>query len=92
MQNGKVLFCTSSFRQGVLLGGLAAVHDGYGLQLNTAPGVYTVETVVYDRQRGQSIADGPWVNVTVHEGKSFVGEIQMNTEMVLVQVEAKAAS
>ena len=92
MQNGKVLFGTSSMRQGVSLKGLVRFTLDIGLQLNTAPGVYAVETFVYDRQRGQSIANGPWVNVTVHEGKSFVGDIQMNTEMVLVQVEAKAAS
>ena len=29
------------------------------------------------------MANGPWVNVTVQEGKSFGGEIQMNAEMVL---------
>ena len=92
MQNGKVLFATTSMRQGVSLKGLVRFTLDVDLQLNTAPGVYTVETVVYDRQRVQLIANGPWVNVTVHEGKSFVGDVQMNPEMVLVQVEAKAAS
>ena len=29
------------------------------------------------------MANGPWVNVTVQEGKSFAGEVQMNPEMVL---------
>ena len=83
MQNGKVLFATSSLRQGLSLEGLAGFTLDVGLQLNTAPGVYTIETVVFDRKRGQPIANGPWVNVTVHEGKSFVGEVQMNPEMVL---------
>ena len=53
------------------------------LQLNTAPGVYTIETVVFDPKRNQPIANGPWVNVTVCDGKSFGGEVQMNPEMVL---------
>ena len=30
-----------------------------------------------------SIANGPWVTVTVQEGKSFHGEVQMNPEMTL---------
>ena len=83
MQNGKVLFATSSLRQGLSLEGLAGFTLDVGLQLNTAPGVYTIETVVFDRKRGLPIANGPWVNVTVHEGKSFAGEVQMNPEMVL---------
>jgi ABC-type polysaccharide/polyol phosphate transport system ATPase subunit len=83
MQNGKVLFVTSSLRQGLSLEGLAGFTLDVGLQLNTAPGVYAIETVVFDRKRGRLFANGPWVNVTVHEGKSFVGEVQMNPEMVL---------
>ena len=83
MQNGKVLFVTSSLRQGLSLEGLAGFTLDVGLQLNTAPGVYAIETVVFDRKRGRLIANGPWVNVTVHEGKSFAGEVQMNPEMVL---------
>ena len=83
MQNGRVLFATSSLRHGVSLEGSARFTLDVGLQLNTAPGVYAIETAIFDRKRGQTIANGPWVNVTVHEGKSFVGEVQMNPEMVL---------
>jgi hypothetical protein len=86
MQNGKVLFATSSMRQGVSLSGLARFALDVTLQLNTAPGVYAIETVVFDdlvRQRAQLIANGPWVTVTVQEGKSFHGEVQMNPEMTL---------
>jgi len=83
MQNGKVLFATSSMRQGVSLSGLASFALDVTLQLNTAPGVYAIETVVFDRQRVQLVANGPWVTVTVQEGKSFHGEVQMNPEMTL---------
>jgi ABC-type polysaccharide/polyol phosphate transport system ATPase subunit len=83
MQTGKVLFATSSMRQGLSLTGLTHFALDITLQLNTAPGVYAIETVVYDRQRIQLIANGPWLNVTVQEGKSFVGEVQMNPEMML---------
>ncbi len=83
MQNGKMLFATSSMRLGVSLAGVTHFSLDVTLQLNTAPGVYAIETVVYDRQRVQLIANGPWVTLTVHEGKSFVGEVQMNPEMIL---------
>jgi lipopolysaccharide transport system ATP-binding protein len=83
MQNGKLLFTTSSLRQGLSLEGLAAFSLDVGLQLNTAPGVYAIETGVFDRKRGRLLANGPWVTVAVHEGKNFVGEVQMNPEMVL---------
>ena len=83
MQNGKVLFATSTLRQGLSLEGLSRFTLEVGLQLNTAPGVYTIETVVFDRKRNQTLGTGPWVNVTVCDGKSFIGEVQMNPEMVL---------
>ena len=83
MQNGQVLFTTSSMNQGVSLEGLTAATLDIGLQLNMAPGVYTIETLVFDRRHARLIASGPWVHVTVQAGKSFTGEIQMNPEMVL---------
>ena len=83
MQNGRVLFATSSMRQGVSLTNLTRFALDVTLQLNTAPGVYAIETVVFDRQRVQLIANGPWVTLTVREGKSFTGDVQMNPEMVL---------
>jgi lipopolysaccharide transport system ATP-binding protein len=83
MQNGKVLFSTSTMSQDVSLEGLTHVTLDIGLQLNTAPGVYTIETLVFDRRRGRPMASGPWVNVTVQEGKSFTGDVQMNPDIVL---------
>ena len=46
MQNGKVLFSTSSMNQDISLEGLTRATLDIGLQLNTAPGVYTIETLV----------------------------------------------
>ena len=83
MQNGKVLFWTSSFHHGVSLDGLTRVTLDMSLQLNAAPGIYAIETIVAGYERGQAIAEGPWVNVAVHEGRSFGGDIQMNPEMAL---------
>jgi len=83
MQNGKILFATTSRRQGLSFEGLTRFTVDTDLQLNTAPGVYAIETVVFDRRRGQVVATGPWISVTVQEGKSFVGEVQMNPQMML---------
>jgi lipopolysaccharide transport system ATP-binding protein len=83
MQNGRVLFWTSSFRYDLPLETLPQVTLDIGLQLNLPTGVYAIETVVVEGKQGRPLADGPWVNVTVHEGRSFGGEIQMNAQMVL---------
>jgi lipopolysaccharide transport system ATP-binding protein len=84
MQNGRLLFWTSSFRHDLSLTALTHVTLDIGLQLNTPPGVYALETTaIVERKHGRLVADGPWVTVTVHEGTSFGGEIQMNPEMVL---------
>jgi ABC-type polysaccharide/polyol phosphate transport system ATPase subunit len=83
MQSGKVLFSTSSMSLGVSLEGLTRASLDIGLQLNTAPGVYTIETLVFDRRRGRPVGGGPWVNVTVQAGKSFTGDVQMNPEITL---------
>jgi ABC-type polysaccharide/polyol phosphate transport system ATPase subunit len=81
MQHGRVLFWTSTFRYGLSLDALPQVTIEVDLQLNTPPGVYAIETVVVESKHGRPLADGPWVNVTVQEGRSFGGEIQMNARM-----------
>ena len=83
MQNGKVLFSTSSMNHGISLEGLGRATLDIDLQLNTAPGVYTIETLVFDRRRNRQVAGGPWVHVTVQAGATFAGDVQMNPEMVV---------
>ena len=83
MQNGKMLFLTSSFRYGLASRALPHVTLDIGLQLNIAPGVYAIETLVVEPAARAGDANGPWVHVTVQAGKSFSGEMQMNAEMVL---------
>ena len=70
-------------RQGVSLTGPDSFRARHHSAAQYGSGVYAIETVVFDRQRIQLIANGPWLNVTVQEGKSFVGEVQMNPEMIL---------
>ena len=83
MQNGKILFYTSSFRYGLAVEAVPHFSLDIELQLNTTAGVYAIETVVVEGRHNVVAANGPWVNVTVQEGRSFGGEIQMNAEMVL---------
>jgi lipopolysaccharide transport system ATP-binding protein len=83
MQNGRILFYTSSFRYGLAVEALPHFSLEIGLQLNTTPGVYAIETVVVEGRHSVVLANGPWVNVTVQEGTSFGGEIQMNAQIAL---------
>jgi ABC-type polysaccharide/polyol phosphate transport system ATPase subunit len=83
MHNGKILFYTSTFRYGLAVEALPHFSLDIGLQLNTTPGVYAIETVVVEGRHSVVMANGPWVNVTVQEGRSFGGEIQMNAQMAL---------
>ena len=83
MQNGKILFYTSSFRYGLAVEALPHFSLDIELQLNTTPGVYAIETVVVEGRHNVVKANGPWVNVTDQEGRSFGGEIQMNAQMTL---------
>jgi lipopolysaccharide transport system ATP-binding protein len=83
MQNGKVFYSTSSMNHGISLEGAGRASLEISLQLNTAPGVYTIETLVFDRRRNRPVANGPWVHVTVQAGASFTGDVQMNPEMTL---------
>ena len=48
MQNGRLLFWTSSFRHGVSFDGLSHATLDIDLQLNTPPGVYAIETAVVE--------------------------------------------
>jgi lipopolysaccharide transport system ATP-binding protein len=81
MQNGRVIFWTSSFRHEVSFDGLSDFTLDVGLQLNTPPGIYAVETYVAEGRHNRVLAEGPWVTVTVHDARNFAGEIQMNPEM-----------
>ena len=48
-----MLFATSTLREGLSLVGLFRFTLEVGLQLNTAPSIYTIETVVFDRKGDQ---------------------------------------
>jgi homopolymeric O-antigen transport system ATP-binding protein len=87
-QSGERLFSSSTRRLGVELppqGGFELTVD---LQLNVPPGIYGIEVVVWDRQRGG--ATGQHLNgyVQVIEGPDFSGPVQMNGVMQVLALGA----
>ena len=72
---------------GTEMGGLlvpqAEVAVEMSLQLNVPPGVYALETMVYDLRGSTSIEHGPAGVVVVGAGQDFKGAVQLNAEMSL---------
>ena len=52
--------------------------------MNVPAGVYSIETVVWDQHRERPVLIGPSVTITVEEGPSFWGSVQLNPRMRLV--------
>jgi hypothetical protein len=53
------------------------------LQMNLPPGIYLVETVVWDQTREADAARGPSACVEVIEGVGFYGTVQLNPRLRL---------
>jgi ABC-type polysaccharide/polyol phosphate transport system ATPase subunit len=51
------------------------------LQMNVAPGLYSLQTVGWDKTREVAISGGPVAAVLVREGRSFLGLVQLNATM-----------
>lgn len=82
-QTGERVFETTSDLNGIELppsGGFMLEVD---LQMNVPPGVYVVESLVWDRQVGRASFTGPVAYVDVTDGKRFTGTAQMNPRMRL---------
>jgi lipopolysaccharide transport system ATP-binding protein len=54
------------------------------LQMNLPPGLYALESGLWDNKRQRSVGNGPNAHVQV-EGHRFYGEVQMNPRMHLVE-------
>jgi lipopolysaccharide transport system ATP-binding protein len=79
---GKTLFASSNTRCGTPLpaGPFELEID---LQMNLPPGIYLVETVVWDQTREADAARGPSACVEVIEGVGFYGTVQLNPRLRL---------
>lgn len=53
------------------------------LQMNVPPGVYIVETLVWDRRASVPLEKGPATMIVVEEGPAFAGSVQLNAIMNL---------
>lgn len=80
---GHVIFSSSSSRCGVSMKTVGPFDIDVALQMNVPPGVYVVETSVWDGARGRVVRSGPAINVRVTAGASFTGSVQMNPVMRL---------
>jgi hypothetical protein len=82
-QTGESVFETSSGRLGVELPAFGAFEIDVELQLNVPPGVYMLESAVWDQQIGRSSFTGPIAYVEVRGGDEFTGPVQMNPRLTL---------
>lgn len=81
---GQIVFSTSNSRCRVELAAGESFEVELALQMNVPPGIYGLETGVWDRTRERRVAPGPSVSVRVAEGPSFTGTVQLNAAMRLV--------
>lgn len=90
-QTGNVIFTTVGANCG--LGPPPAGHfeAEVELQMNVAPGIYALETLVEHTGRAVNSFNGPTVYVQVAPGPVFEGAVQMNASMRLVSEAAPAA-
>ncbi len=83
LHTGQVIFATDNGRCGVELPLSGPFTLEVDLQMNVPPGIYAVETSVWNRRRSQFVAQLLSVTVHVEEGPTFWGSVQLNPEMRL---------
>jgi hypothetical protein len=78
---GTILAVVGSREAGLSLPAGGPVRLEVSLQLNVAPGVYSIEVVAWDKKREIALASGPPVSVQVQSGQQFLGLVQTHPEM-----------
>lgn len=78
LTSGRVVFATGTARLGIDLPTEGPFELKVDLQFNVQPGLYAVETLVWDHDADCELSRGPSMQVQVVEGASFYGEVQMN--------------
>lgn len=86
-QSGDILFTTSNRSCGAPLPEEGPFELELELQMNLPPGLYALESGLWDSKRGKSAGRGPSAHVQV-EGDRFYGEVQMNPRMHPVEPDA----
>lgn len=90
-QTGQAVFSTSNARLGVPLPDEGPFELLVELQCNLAPGIYAIETRLWDRARGAAALHGPSAYVQVQPGKDFSGLVQMNPTMSVARRATRSA-
>ncbi len=80
---GEAVFETSTLRLGLSIPDSGRFTVEVELQINVPPGMYTLESFVWDRIMERESFAGPRISVEVQGGEDFVGTVQMNPRMRL---------
>ncbi len=83
-QTGQILFAIGNQSLGLQLPQSGTFTLSVELQLNIPPGLYLIETLVQDRERSRNLARGPQTSVHVSNRRTFIGTVQMNPRMQVV--------
>lgn len=81
LQGGSNLFQTGTGRLDLRLPPAGEYEIYVSLQMNVPPGLYSIETFVWDADRMTISFSGPALTIQVVEGVEFQGTIQLNPEM-----------
>ena len=90
-QSGKIAFATGCAAMNVSLG-VGRFQLDVTLQMNVQPGIYLVDTGVWDRAEEKQLMVGPSLTLRVTDGTLFMGEANLNPAMTLVPLPAEAES
>lgn len=90
-QSGEILFTTSNKSCDAPLPEEGPFELELAIQMNVPPGLYALESGLWDSKRGKSAGHGPSAHVQV-QGQEFYGEVQMNPRMHRVETEAGEAA
>ena len=83
----QLLYATGPRRHGIELPHAGDFKLLVELQLNVAAGLYVADAVVWDSKTGKPLLQGPEVFIDVRESAPFVGRVQMNSKMRLINGE-----
>jgi hypothetical protein len=80
---GTILAVVGSREAGLTIPTGGRISLAVSLQMNLAPGLYSIEVVAWDKKREVAMASGPPVSVQVQVGPPFLGLVQTHPEMRL---------
>jgi hypothetical protein len=84
-QDGQVLFATGTAIHRIEVPSAGPFDLAIRLQMNVRPGIYALESYVWDIRGQREIAAGPAAHIQVVEGTPFVGTVQMCPQLNFVR-------